>query len=133
MIYIPRELHFAGEMKREFNYGKQALGRICLSAAHFRKEKNVLTKRTVYFCKTRTSLTTGKENNLAHPICFSKVGFLPRIFWCVPLEKQGIYVHIQHLICKMLFLNPALWTVFGIILPWGSQIQWMYFYRLFSE
>lgn len=36
-IYIPRELHFAREMKREFNYGKQEVGRIRLSAGHFRK------------------------------------------------------------------------------------------------
>jgi len=39
MIYIPRELHFAREMKREFNYGKQVVGRIGLSAGDFKKKK----------------------------------------------------------------------------------------------
>lgn len=43
MIYIPRELYFARDMKKEFNYGKQTEGRISLSAGHFQKEK----KRTV--------------------------------------------------------------------------------------
>lgn len=39
MIYIPRELHFARDMKKEFNYGKQTEGRVSLSAGHFQKEK----------------------------------------------------------------------------------------------
>lgn len=47
----------------------------------------------------------------------NKEWFFPRTFWFMSLEKQGTCVYIQYLIWKMLFLNPALWAVFGIVLP----------------
>lgn len=46
-----------------------------------------------------------------------KEEILPRIFQFMPLADQGTSVCIQYLIWKMLFLNPALWAVFGIVLP----------------